>query len=88
MDRIKAGNIQEWALRQHIAPASTDEPGQYTAITFFKDLSKLDFDSNQIYIHGAKNYMNMTPDQFMKRLVELREIKQSVILKYTAGTFN
>jgi len=88
MDRIKAGNIQEWALWQHIAPLATDEPGQYTAVTFFKDLSKLDFDSSQIYINGAKNYMNMTPDQFTKKLIELREIKQSAIMKYAVGTFN
>jgi hypothetical protein len=88
VDRIKAGNIQEWALWQHLAPVSSDTPGQYTAVTFFKDLSKLDFNSSQIYINGAKKYMNMTPDQFTKWIAEIRDIKQSVLLKYAVGTFN
>ncbi len=88
MDRIKAGNIQEWALWQHLAPISSDGIGQYTAVTFLKDLSKLDFDSSQIYINGAKNYFNLTPQQFTKKLSELRDIKQSAIMKYAVGTFN
>ncbi len=88
LDRIKAGAIQEWAVWQHLAPISSDGTGQFTAVTFMKDLSKLDFDSSSIYINGAKKYMNMTPEQFTKRIAELRDIKQSVLLKYAVGTFN
>jgi len=87
-DRIKAGAIQEWAIWQHLAPVSTDETGQFTAVTFMKDLSKLDFDSSSIYINGANKSMTMTPEQFTKKLTELRDIKHSVLLKYAVGTFN
>ncbi len=88
LDRIKAGNIQEWGLWQHLAPISTDCISQFTAVTFLKDLSKLDFDTSQIYINGAKKYMNLTPEQFTKKISEIREIKQSVLMKYEVGTFN
>jgi hypothetical protein len=88
VDRIKAGNIQEWSFLQHLAPNSMDGPGQFTTITFFKDLSKLDFDSSSIYINGAKKYMNLTADQFTKKVGDLRTMNQSIMLKYAVGTFN
>jgi hypothetical protein len=88
MDRIKAGNIQEWAFWQHLAPISYDGTGQFSTVTFFKDLSKLDFDATSIYINGAKKYMNLTPEQFTKKVNDLRETKQAVLLKYAVGTFN
>ncbi len=88
LDRIKAGNIQEWAFSQHLAPISYEGPGQFTTLTFFKDLSKLDFDASSIYINGAKKYMNLTPEQFTKKVGDLRVINQSVLLKYAVGTFN
>ncbi len=88
MDRIKAGNIQEWALWQHLAPMSDDGTGQFTTITFFKDLSKLDEDSTESYVNGAKKYLNLTPDQYLKKADSLRKINQSVLLKYAVGTFN
>jgi len=69
LDRIKAGNIQEWAFAQHLAPISYEGSGQFTTLTFFKDLSKLDFDASSIYINGAKKYMNLTADQFTKKWV-------------------
>jgi hypothetical protein len=87
-DRIKAGNIQEWSIEQHLAPISYDGTGQFSTFTFFKDLSKLDFDATSIYINGAKKYMNLTPEQFTKKVNDLRETKQSVLLKYAVGTFN
>ena len=88
LDRIKAGNIQEWAFSQHLAPISYEGPGQFTTLTFFKDLSKLDFDASSIYINGAKKYMNLTPEQFTKKVGDLRIINQSVLLKYAEGSFN
>jgi hypothetical protein len=88
MDRIKAGNIQEWAFWQHLAPFSDDAIGQFTAVTFFKDLSKLDEDSSPSYISGAKKYMNLTVDQYLKKADSLRKINQAVLLKYAVGTFN
>lgn len=88
VDRIKAGNIQEWSFLQHLAPNSMDGTGQFTTITFFKDMSKLDFDSSSIYINGAKKYMNLTADQFTKKVGDLRTMNQSIMLKYAVGTFN
>jgi hypothetical protein len=88
LDRIKAGNIQEWSFWQHLAPISYEGSGQFTTVTFFKDLSKLDFDSSSIYINGAKKYMNLSPEQFTKKVGDLRSINQSVLLQYAVGTFN
>jgi hypothetical protein len=87
LDRIKAGIIQEWAFWKHLAPISADGSGQFTVVTFLKDLSKLDADSGTIYNNGAKKYMNMTPEQFNKRASDLRTVKQSVLVKYAVGTF-
>jgi hypothetical protein len=88
MDRIKAGNIQEWAFWQHLAPMSDDGKGQFTAVTFYKNLSKLDEDSTESYVNGAKKYMNLTPDQYLKKADSLRKINQAVLLQYAVGTFN
>ncbi len=88
LERIKAGNIQEWSFLQHLAPLSFEGPGQFTTVTFFKDLSKLDFDASSIYISGSKKYLNLTPEQFTKKAGDLRVINQSVLLKYAVGTFN
>lgn len=88
MDRIKAGNIQEWAFWQHLAPMSDDGKGQFTTVTFFKDLSKLDEDSSPSYMNGAKKYMNLTTDQYLKKADSLRKIEQAVLLQYAVGTFN
>ncbi len=87
-DRIKADNIQEWAFLQHLTPISYEGSGQFTTLTFFKDLSKFDFDSSPVYINGAKKYMNLTPEQFTKKVGDLRSINQSVLLQYAVGTFN
>ena len=87
-DRIKADNIQEWAFLQHLTPISYEGSGQFTTLTFFKDLSKFDFDSSPVYIYGAKKYMNLTPEQFTKKVGDLRSINQSVLLQYAVGTFN
>ncbi|MEY4646398.1 MAG: hypothetical protein RIQ98_234, partial [Bacteroidota bacterium] len=60
----------------------------FTAVTFYKDLSKLDEDSTESYVNGAKKYMNLTPDQYLKKADSLRKINQAVLLQYAVGTFN
>ena len=67
---------------------SDDGKGQFTTVTFFKDLSKLDEDSSPSYINGAKKYMNLTTDQYLKKADSLRKIEQAVLLQYAVGTFN
>jgi hypothetical protein len=51
-------------------------------------LSKLDEDSTESYVNGAKKYMNLTPDQYLKKADSLRKINQAVLLQYAVGTFN
>jgi hypothetical protein len=86
LDRVNAGEIQEWNFWQTIAPLADDSKGQFTAFTFYKDLAHLDSPATTT-LESVKKRMNLTPDQFLKKIDGLRTITQNVIFKYSLGTF-
>jgi hypothetical protein len=86
-DRVNAGEIQEWSFWQTVAPVAEDSKGQFTAFTFYKDMAHLDAATN-VMIDSAKKRMNLTPEQFLKKIDSLRTITQNTLLQYAMGTWN
>lgn len=86
-DRINAGEIQEWNFWQTIAPLADDSKGQFTAFTFYKDLAHVDAPNNTT-IESLKKRMNLSPEQFLKKIDGLRNLTQNCLLQYAMGTWN
>lgn len=86
LDRVAAGEIQEWSIWQTVAPYADDSKGQFTTFTSYKDLAHLDAPVVTT-LESVKKRMNLTPDQFLKKIDGLRNITQNVIFKYSVGTF-
>lgn len=86
-DRINAGEIQEWSFWQTVSPLADDSKGQFTAFTFFKDLAHVDAPSSTT-IESVKKRMNLSPDQFLKKIDGLRNMTQNCLVQYAVGTWN
>lgn len=86
LDRIAAGEIQEWSFWQTVAPLADDSKGQFTAFTSYKDYAHIDAPIGTT-IDSAKKRMNLTPDQLLKKMDGLRSMTQNALMKYTVGTF-
>jgi hypothetical protein len=86
LDRIAAGEIQEWSFWQTVAPLADDSKGQFTAFTLFKDYAHIDAPIGTT-IESAKKRMNLTPDQLLKKMDGMRSMTQNALMKYTVGTF-